>query len=123
MVRASWVTTNGTPLKLIVSTLNLVLSKYLLGNADLGDLAQLVARLLGGDAVDGEAALDVIDETEGLIGLVNGDDVHEAGGEGGVASDFTVNLDEIVLDGLKYPQTGRDHYNHTRRQKSSKISR
>jgi len=73
----------------------------LLGNADLGDLAQLVACLLGGDAVDGEAALDVIDETEGLVRLVNGDDVHETGGEGGVAADFTVNLDEILLqDGL-----------------------
>ena len=81
---------------------------YLLGNTDLGDLAELVACLLGGDAVDGESALDVIDKTESLVGLLNGDDVHETGWVGGVTSDFTVNLDEIVLDGLKYPQTGRN---------------
>ena len=56
--------------------------------------------------MDGEAALDIIDEAEGFVGLVNGDDVHETGGEGGVAANFTVNLDEIVLDGLKYPQSG-----------------
>ena len=81
---------------------------YLLGNTDLGDLAELVACLLGGDAVDGESALDVVDKTESLVGLLDGDDIHETGWVGGVTSDFTVNLDEIVLDGLKYPQTGRN---------------
>jgi len=79
----------------------------LLGNTDLGDLAELVASLLGGDAVDGETALDVVDKTESLVGLLNGDDVHETGWVGSVTADFTVNFDEIVLDGLKYPQTGR----------------
>jgi len=75
----------------------------LLGNTDLGDLAELVASLLGGDAVDGETALDVVDKTESLIGLLNGDDVHETGWVGGVTSDFTVNLDEILLkDGLDF---------------------
>lgn len=58
--------------------------------------------------MDGETALDVVDKTESLVGLLNGDDVHETGWVGGVTSDFTVNLDEIVLDGLKYPQTGRN---------------
>ena len=40
---------------------------YLLGNTDLGDLAQLVACLLGGDAMDGESALDIIDKAESLV--------------------------------------------------------
>jgi len=69
----------------------------LLGNTDLGDLAELVASLLGGDAVDGETALDVVDKTESLVGLLNGDDVHETGWVGSVTADFTVNFDEILL--------------------------
>ena len=81
---------------------------YLLGNTDLGDLAQLVACLLGGDAVDGETALDIIDKAESLVGLLNGDDIHETGWEGGIAADLTIDLDEIVISGLKYPQTDRD---------------
>ncbi|KAL8413650.1 hypothetical protein RB594_005060 [Gaeumannomyces avenae] len=44
------------------------------------DLAELVLGLLGLDAVDGEAALGVVDETEVLAGLLDRDDVHEAGG-------------------------------------------
>lgn len=39
------------------------------------DLAQLVFRLLGRDTVDGEAALHVVDQTEELAGLLNGDDI------------------------------------------------
>jgi len=31
--------------------------------------------LLGGDAVDGEAALHVVDQTEELTGLLEGDDI------------------------------------------------
>jgi hypothetical protein len=39
------------------------------------DLAELEGGLLGGDAVDGEAALDVVKETEVLTGALNGDDI------------------------------------------------
>lgn len=39
------------------------------------DLKELVGGLLSGDAVDGEAALDVVKETEVLSGLLDGDDV------------------------------------------------
>jgi hypothetical protein len=39
------------------------------------DLAQLEGGLLGRDAVDGEAALDVVEQTEVLAGTLNGDDV------------------------------------------------
>lgn len=60
------------------------------------DLAQLVLSLLGLDAVDGEATLGVENQTEVLASLLDGDDVHEAGGEGGVGADLAVNLDETL---------------------------
>jgi len=65
------------------------------------DLAELELSLLGLDAVDGEAALGVVDETEVLASLLEGDDVHEASGEGGVGADLAVNLDQTLHhDGL-----------------------
>lgn len=65
------------------------------------DLSELVLGLLSLDAVDGETALGVVDETEVLAGLLNGDDVHEASGVGGVGADFAVDLDETLhQDGL-----------------------
>lgn len=60
------------------------------------DLAELVLGLLGLDSVDGEAALGVVDETEVLAGLVDGDDVHEAGGVGHVGADLAVDLDQAL---------------------------
>lgn len=41
----------------------------------LADLAKLEGGLLRGDAVDGETALDVVEETEVLAGSLDGDDV------------------------------------------------
>ena len=65
------------------------------------DLAELELSLLSLDAVDGEATLGVVDETEVLAGLLEGDDVHESGGEGGVGADLAVNLDQTLhQDGL-----------------------
>lgn len=65
------------------------------------DLAELELSLLGLDAVDGEAALGVVDETEVLASLLEGDDVHEASGEGGVGADLAVNLNQTLHhDGL-----------------------
>lgn len=55
---------------------------------DLADLAELVGSLLRRDAVDGEAALDVVKDTEVLARLLNGDSVHEAKGEGVVGADL-----------------------------------
>jgi hypothetical protein len=73
------------------------------GNAALAqlhtlNLAQLVFGLLGGDAVDGEAALGVVDETEMLARLLDGDDVHESGGEVDIGADAVVDLDETLHD-------------------------
>ena len=44
-------------------------------NGDLADLEELVGSLLRGDAVDGEAALDVVEETEVLARLLDRDDI------------------------------------------------
>lgn len=44
-------------------------------DGDLADLEELVLGFLGGDAVDCEAALDVVEETEVLARLLNGDDI------------------------------------------------
>lgn len=60
------------------------------------DLAELVLCLLVGDPVDSEAALGVVDETEVLAGLLNRDNVHQTGREGGVGADLAVNLDEAL---------------------------
>lgn len=62
------------------------------------DLAQLVLGLLGLDAVDGETALGVVDEAEVLAGLLDGDDVHEAGREADVGAHLAVNLDQSLHD-------------------------
>ena len=43
----------------------------LVANGDLADLEELIGGLLGGDAVDGETALDIVKETEVLVGLLN----------------------------------------------------
>lgn len=60
------------------------------------DLAELVLGLLVLDAVDGEAALGIVDEAEVLAGLLDGDDVHESSGEGHVGADLAINLDETL---------------------------
>lgn len=67
-----------------------------LSKLDALDLAKLVLCLLVGDAVDSEASLGVVDQTEVLAGLLNGDDVHEAGGEGAVGADLAVDLDQAL---------------------------
>jgi len=65
---------------------------------DAADLAELVASLLGFNAVESEAALDVVEKTEVLVGALNGDDIHEAGGEGGVSADLAIDLDDALVE-------------------------
>lgn len=60
------------------------------------DLAQLVLGLLGLDSVDGESALGVVDKAEALAGLLDGDDVHEAGGVSLVGADLAIDLDQAL---------------------------
>jgi len=79
----------------------------LLGNTLLGDLAELVSSFFSGDSVNSESTFDVIDKSEGFVGLLECDDIHETGWEGGITSDFAVDLDQIVISGLKHPQTNQ----------------
>lgn len=62
------------------------------------DLAQLVFGLLSSDAVDGEATLGVVDETEVLASLLNANDIHVAGGVCSVGADLAVDLDQALHD-------------------------
>ena len=60
------------------------------------NLEELVGGLLGGDAVDDESALDIVEDTEVLARLLDRDNVLETGGVGGVGSDLVVNLDQTL---------------------------
>lgn len=62
------------------------------------DLAQLVLCLLFSDAVDGETALGVVDETEVLASLLDGDDIHVAGWVGRIGADLAIDLDQALHD-------------------------
>ena len=71
-------------------------SANLLGDSGAHDTAELVSGLFGGDPVDSESSLDVIDKTEVFIGLLDGDDVHESSGEVHISSHFAVNFNQSL---------------------------
>lgn len=48
--------------------------------------------------MDGEAALDIVEDAEVLARLLDRHDVHEAEGEGVVGADLAVDLDQALLD-------------------------
>lgn len=60
------------------------------------DLAEFVFCLGLFDTVHGEAALGIVDQTEVLAGLVNGDDIHEASRVGGISANFAIDLDQAL---------------------------
>jgi len=60
------------------------------------DAEQLVLGLLRRDLVQGEAALGVVQEAEVLLGLLDGDHIHESGGVRVVGTDFVVHLNETL---------------------------
>lgn len=66
------------------------------------DLAELEAGLVGSDLVGLESALDVVEDSEVLVGSLNRDNVHVAKWVSVVTSDLAINLDEtlLVLDNL-----------------------
>ena len=67
------------------------------------DLAKFVFCLGLFDAVDGEAALGIVNETEVLARLLNRDDVHVASRIGDVGSDFAIDFDETLhQDGSRF---------------------
>jgi len=65
---------------------------------DLLDFAELVGGLFWRDTVDGEAALDVVKETEVLARLLDRNDIHETGGVGCVCPDLAVDLNQTLHD-------------------------
>merc|ERR1712205_127118 len=73
-------------------------------DSDLLHTAELVLGLLWEvlvvQSVNHKAALGVEEQTEVLVGLVNGDDVHEATGVVGVCADLAVDLDETLHEDL-----------------------
>ena len=56
--------------------------------------------------MDGESALDVIDQTEVLVGSLEGDDVHESSWEVDIGSDLAVDLDQSLHEDLLDLGTG-----------------
>lgn len=72
------------------------LRNTLVAQLNLLDLQQLVLSLLGGDAVDDEATLGVVQDTEVLTALLDGDDVHESGRVGRLSANLSVDLDETL---------------------------
>lgn len=66
------------------------------------NFAELVLGLGGGDPVDSESTLDVVDDSEVLASLLDLDNVHESSGVLMVGSDPTINLDVTVLKDVLY---------------------
>jgi len=68
----------------------------------LDDLAKFEFSFLGVNSVWLESSLDVIKDSEVLVGLLNGDNIHGSEREFWVSSDLAVNLDQtfLILDDL-----------------------
>jgi hypothetical protein len=60
------------------------------------DFAELVCGLLSSYPVDSVTALGIVDEAEVLASLLECDNIHEAGGVGGVGADLAIDLDETL---------------------------
>ena len=60
------------------------------------DLTQLVGSLFSGDSMDSKSTLDIVHQSEVLVGSLQGDDIHETSWESGVGSNLTVNLDVLL---------------------------
>ena len=60
------------------------------------DFGQFIFRFFCGDAMDCEPSFGIIDETEVLAGLLDRNNIHEAGRVGGVGADFPVYFDKAL---------------------------
>jgi len=65
---------------------------------DFTDFEKFVCSLLGGDAVNGEATLNIVQQTEVFTRFFDGNRVHEASGICGIGPDFPIYLDEALVD-------------------------
>lgn len=69
------------------------------------DLCELILCLLRCNAVNGEAALGIIHETEAFASLVDSDHIHESGWIGCIRANFAVDFDETLHDnGFCFPR-------------------
>lgn len=68
------------------------------GGVDVVDTAELGGGLGLTNLDELEAALGVVHDTEGLTGLGDGDDIHEASGELGVGALAAIDLDETLAE-------------------------
>jgi len=59
---------------------------------------EFVGGFFGSDAVDCEAAFDIVEQAEVFAGFLNGNDVHEAIWVGLISPNFSVNFDQTLLD-------------------------
>lgn len=60
------------------------------------DLAEFVSTFRLGDEMEDETALGVEQKTEGLVGALDSDDIHESGREGLVSANLSVDLDQTL---------------------------
>lgn len=68
------------------------------GGVHVVDAAELGGGLSGTNLHELEAALGVVHDAEGVAGLGDGDDVHEAGGELGVGALAAIDVDEALAE-------------------------
>ena len=69
------------------------------------DLPELIFGFVTRDTVDGEATLCIIDQTEVLVGLFDGDNIHEAGRIGRIGPHLAIDLDQPLHDNRFYLTT------------------
>jgi len=71
--------------------------RYSLGSSpDLANLAQFELGFFAADSVDNESSLDIVDKTEVLSSLVDGDYIHESSRVGDVSAHLAVDLDKTL---------------------------
>lgn len=66
--------------------------------SDLLDFEELVGSLFRSDAVNGESALDIVEETEVFVGLFDGDDIHEPCRICRIGANLAVDFNQTLLD-------------------------
>jgi len=67
-------------------------------DSDAANFEELVFGFLRCDAMDGEPALNIVEETEMFTRLFNGDNIHETRRVGWVRADLVVDFDKALVD-------------------------
>jgi len=74
---------------------------------DSSNSAQLVRALFGRDLVQDESTLHVIEQSEEIAGLFNGDNIHESSRESVVGANTIINLNGLLHDNLSHFGAGQ----------------